>query len=227
MPATARTLRTNDGSVTVETPYSDSEMIDILRSSAKNFAKSLLTKHVSGGLSSNQIVWGHRLALEEKSGSASSYFGGGHVAGLKPIVDLFETAVKTVSYPKIVFAFEDLPIAVSRNGNRSKHPGSLSITDGKKFGDAKYYGRIDLAGTFMPWKECPDSVPAFLKMFAANPGGVAADFGREQKNCCFCQLPLTDERSLAVGYGKACSKTWGNLPWGAKAVAEEIEEIPF
>lgn len=37
-------------------------------------------------------------------------------------------------------------------------------------------------------------------------------------HCCFCSLPLTDERSTAVGYGKVCADHFG-LSWGARPVA--------
>lgn len=42
----------------------------------------------------------------------------------------------------------------------------------------------------------------------------AAKFGYQTGACVFCQRKLTDERSIAVGYGPTCAARQ-NLPWGA------------
>lgn len=41
----------------------------------------------------------------------------------------------------------------------------------------------------------------------------AARFGKTHAHCVYCVRPLTDERSLTVGYGETCAGTHG-LPWG-------------
>lgn len=41
----------------------------------------------------------------------------------------------------------------------------------------------------------------------------AARFGKTHAHCVYCVRPLTDERSLTVGYGETCAATRG-LPWG-------------
>lgn len=41
----------------------------------------------------------------------------------------------------------------------------------------------------------------------------AARFGKTHAHCVYCVRPLTDERSLLVGYGETCAATRG-LPWG-------------
>lgn len=41
----------------------------------------------------------------------------------------------------------------------------------------------------------------------------AARWGKLYGRCVFCSLPLTDERSIAVGYGPVCAEHHG-LPWG-------------
>lgn len=41
----------------------------------------------------------------------------------------------------------------------------------------------------------------------------AARFGKTHAHCVYCVRPLTDERSLTVGYGETCAGTRG-LPWG-------------
>jgi len=46
----------------------------------------------------------------------------------------------------------------------------------------------------------------------------AAKFGRLWGSCVFCSRMLTDERSVAVGYGPVCAEHNG-LPWGEVARA--------
>lgn len=46
----------------------------------------------------------------------------------------------------------------------------------------------------------------------------AARFGKLWGSCVFCSRLLTDERSVAVGYGPICAEKNG-LPWGEVAVA--------
>jgi len=41
----------------------------------------------------------------------------------------------------------------------------------------------------------------------------AARFGQEHGQCIYCSKPLSDERSMIVGYGAQCAATHG-LPWG-------------
>jgi hypothetical protein len=45
------------------------------------------------------------------------------------------------------------------------------------------------------------------------PQEAANSYGRLTGRCCFCGLPLKDERSLGVGYGAVCASNYG-LPWG-------------
>lgn len=41
----------------------------------------------------------------------------------------------------------------------------------------------------------------------------AARFGKVTSHCVFCARKLTDDRSIAVGYGEICAENNG-LPWG-------------
>lgn len=43
----------------------------------------------------------------------------------------------------------------------------------------------------------------------------ARSMGRTSSRCCFCGHPLTDDRSINVGYGPTCATNW-NLPWGER-----------
>lgn len=50
----------------------------------------------------------------------------------------------------------------------------------------------------------------------------AAEFGRLYGICCFCSADLTDERSIAVGYGPVCGRNNG-LPWGHVSEGEDAQ----
>jgi hypothetical protein len=41
----------------------------------------------------------------------------------------------------------------------------------------------------------------------------AARFGHDHGECVYCARHLSDDRSVAVGYGATCAKNYG-LPWG-------------
>ena len=45
----------------------------------------------------------------------------------------------------------------------------------------------------------------------------AAAWGHAHDRCVFCSLGLTDERSVAVGYGPVCAGNYG-LPWGVASI---------
>lgn len=65
----------------------------------------------------------------------------------------------------------------------------------------------------------------FLEDLAAadNLARFLANASKDLGACCYCNLPLDDPRSKAVGYGATCAKRWG-LPWGRNA--EYAEKAP-
>lgn len=62
----------------------------------------------------------------------------------------------------------------------------------------------------------------FLSRLKADPVGFLAECGRAMDRCCYCNLPLEDERSKQVGYGPICAKHWG-LPWGTKGGTNTVK----
>jgi hypothetical protein len=69
-----------------------------------------------------------------------------------------------------------------------------------------------------------NEVADVLQRFAADPAGYAGAHGQATGNCCFCGRGLTDERSVAVGYGPICADYYG-LPWGdATAPAFDVQQ---
>lgn len=128
-------------------------------------------------------------------------------------------------YPKIALRTAGgLPLVLSLAGERSRYAGAVNVTDGGKYPDNVYYGRIEPNGAFAGRDPGPD-VMGLLLRFAADPQGVAAAYGRETGECCFCQAELTDERSVLQGYGPICAERHG-LPWGERPDRLPAQPVP-
>lgn len=200
--------------MSVETRMTDTEAVACLRELADNghkFAGDLIFKlNKYGSFTTSQLAWVHKLANEHRFGKPTLPKVD---LNLSPIVALFDGVAGTLKAPKIVFDFEDHPVTLYVAGQRSKYVGCVYVTDGVKGG--KWFGRIHRDGRFEASQHCHETIIGFLKLFAADPAKLAADYGKSQGRCCFCRRTLTDERSLAVGYGPDCSSRY-HLPWGEK-----------
>ena len=214
----ARTLVTRKGK-SVVTTLSDKAAYEIC-SSLKTvpFAQSL-TDHRFDRMSSEQMIWCHILAVEasgpvepkkvELAEQNPEVFGG--------IRKLFLAAGMKIKYPAVtLMTTTGIDVKINLAGSSAKYAGQIYVKCAQTY---QYFGRIDQAGTFFPTPSCPDSVVALLKEFSADPAGVAAAYGNLSGRCCFCSSPLTDEKSIAVGYGPTCAKNF-KLPYGVAAMNE-------
>ncbi len=133
------------------------------------------------------------------------------------IIVVFEVALAAgLKYPKVALLTAlGNPVVLSRAGNQARLPGTINVTDGGPYGDNKWYGRIEMDGTFKPSRDCPDDVVTLLQEFSDDPVSVAAAYGKITGNCCFCRRKLTDQRSTDVGYGPVCAERFG-LAWGSR-----------
>jgi len=121
--------------------------------------------------------------------------------------------------PGLAFAAADGgKIQLAKAGDRAKFPGTINVTDGGRYGDNQWFGRIHRDGKFEAGRDATDAITEVLQQFAADPAGYAAKYGRTTGNCCFCQKTLTDAKSTGVGYGPVCAKNYG-LAWGKAAPA--------
>ncbi len=121
--------------------------------------------------------------------------------------------------PKIHFLIDGKEFKLSVAGSKARFPGTVNVTD-----SYRYYGRIHPDGRYEPSKgytrEIHDMVLKVLHEIAADPAKAAAEYGKKTGRCCFCSLPLTDARSLMVGYGKICAGHYC-LPWNVS----ELEKL--
>lgn len=224
-PATPvrETIASKDGRIEVQTELTDNEASAVLQALSNNkFANTLCAKRSRyGKWTQNQRAWAHNLAMEAKYPERRQQQPEAIKLGdFSRLAEMFSLAGQRLKYPKIVFEFEDQPIVLYRAGAKSKYNGQIQVTDGGRYRQGKYFGRIDESGRLHPSGQCTDEVAAFLRLFAANPAGFAATYGKESGSCCFCRQQLTDKRSLAVGMGPVCAKNYGLEQAWKEAIGE-------
>lgn len=99
-------------------------------------------------------------------------------------------------------------------------PGPMPVTEpGVYFNGERYYkvvesqqGRLYAKVWDAEWTYAPGAMK-FLTADMKVTAEQAARFGKLWGSCVFCSRLLTDERSVAVGYGPVCADHNG-LPWG-------------
>lgn len=146
---------------------------------------------------------------------------------VKNIYTLFEKAVASgLKYPKVRLLAPGTQlhlgqttidprdeVVLSLASSRSKHAGTITVTDGRGYPVNTYYGRIQKDGTFDQTRCITKAVTQLVEELSKDPAGVASKYGKLTGNCCFCFKHLDDERSTEVGYGPVCARKW-ELPWG-------------
>jgi hypothetical protein len=227
-----RTLSTtgNANPLTVETGLTDDQALAVLARCESSFATDLLAQHnchLSGEprgrtgsyvyngprpLSGNQMVWVHKLALERLASEGAPAGRALNPAGpdFSRVRALFDKAREAGrKFPKMRFAKGGLVIVLSLAGDRSRNPGAVNITDERRYPDNTWYGRVNVDGTFTAGRDLTPPAREFLEALAADPERVAAEYGRETGNCCFCGKVLT---VACTPWGPDCAKVWG-LPY--------------
>ena len=183
----------------------------------QSFADSLITQQLSGKkpLSEKQEYWLHELLKKATNPPKPTTVDlGVDVSG---IVKLFVTAGSKLKWPTITLALgvEERPLVLTRAGKSAKYPGSVNVKV-KTYNGYDWLGRVLEDGTWMPGRLAEDYpiLEDFLRQFAESPAEIAAEYGKKTGRCCFCNLKLSDARSLFVGYGKTCAGHY-NLPYPA------------
>ena len=190
------------------------------------FASSLVSQGEKYVLSSKQIYWVEKLAGKVEKPVVAAI---GNVSG---VLDLLHKPGSRLKFPKVrflvsLFGFDvQSEFTIALAGERARFPGSINVTSGK-YPDSKFYGRIHTDGSYEPARgvdaKDQESIISELKKLAADPEGIAKEYGKKTGRCCFCSLHLDDERSVAEGYGPVCARHY-NLSWGGrKPVKVEIE----
>jgi hypothetical protein len=117
------------------------------------------------------------------------------------VVDMFDNASKKLKRPKVTFE----RFRLERNND-----GSISAR-----GYETYFGVISVDGKFYPTQDITEEITEDIKNLSEDPVRFACEYGKATGRCCFCMLPLKEERSLGVGYGPICARNY-KMPWGKK-----------
>jgi hypothetical protein len=135
------------------------------------------------------------------------------LADFSGVVELFKKAQAHLKYPKINLKLPDLPIVLTLAGSKSKAPGTVNVAGEGKYPDREWYGRVNVKGEWEPSRSVSptlvEPLTELLMELAADPGGVAAKYGKLTGNCCFCNSGLEDPRSTAAGFGPVCAEHFG------------------
>jgi hypothetical protein len=142
------------------------------------------------------------------------------IGSLSGIMALFNKASAHLKRPAVVLDSSDQTLRLTVAGAEARVPGSINVSSSGSYEDRTWFGRILSSGEFeaSPRVETPESVITTLRRFSADPAGIASAHGRKTGQCCFCARPLTDGRSVSVGYGPICADRFG-LPWGVAEAA--------
>jgi hypothetical protein len=183
-----------------------------LSDSDQAFAQSLLDQAQGRGLSAKQLAWIDKLIGRATAPQTEPLL-------LPRTVEFMQSAALMVNRPRVVLRAADIDIRLSIAGYKSRTPGLINITSTHgAFDERVFYGRIGQDGQFepslTPEPERQAAIVEVLKLLEVDPAAAAAAYGKLTGVCSFCSIPLSDIRSLAVGYGQICARKYG-LPWGA------------
>lgn len=176
----------------------------------RQFAQSLLS---APRLSEKQMFWVGKLVERAAAPPPAPVKLGGEFRAIR---DMFTAAGRKLKRPAILLHDGTEPIRLSVAGDGARVPGSINVTTAGSFETRTWLGRILADGSYEPSRKAAPSVAALLTRFSASPAVVAAECGKLMGACSFCSRPLTDARSVEVGYGPVCAENYG-LAWGAKA----------
>jgi hypothetical protein len=114
-------------------------------------------------------------------------------------------------------------LVLSLAGPKARFPRTVNLTDGGRYSENVWYGRIHTNGRLEEGRGMTGAVRTLLITLAGDPAGTAQVHGALTGNCCFCGRELTTKESVGAGYGPVCASKW-RLPWGAETAAQYEEK---
>lgn len=191
-----REFITNKGEV-IRSPYSDSEVVDIIKAVPEPFVKALVSSYWRQGWSDGQRAAAHKVAVDIK---ATERPPPGVAVRMKDIVEVFERSHG--ERPKVVLRMPKGTI-VLRYRRSGDYVGKILVLDGRN----KPYGLIHDTGIFQ-WerRSPPDWVITTLNtMQERGPYNFLHGYGQWRKWCPFCDTPLSlDPAALKNGFHVLC-----------------------
>lgn len=213
----------------IETMAALQESYKKLPSKDHGFALSLIQQYSDkSNLSSKQQHWAEKL-LAWSTGVPTPKKEMTVVGDFSGVYALFATAKEHLKYPKIKLNSQSALVMLALAGSKSKLPGVVNVTDGGKYGENVWYGRVYPDGKFEANSTVNsgvlDSVGHLLKELSADPAGVVSEYGKLTGKCSFCDASLSYQNSTAVGYGPVCAKHFGLYDqWKAAAKAAGLSD---
>ena len=195
-------------------------LMNNLPPSDRKFADSLINGNYGykrrGFLSEKQSPYVYKLL--EKALGLSENGGDSNIGTIEGIVSLFEKAKQHLKFPKIILETEFGPVQIWVQGNKAKNPGAIGVLLSRV-----WMGRVHTDGTFhksyaFNVSDYKEQILDLLTGLAQHPEETAAKYGKLSGNCCFCHKALSDQKSLAVGYGSKCANNYG-LSWGGATLS--------
>ena len=126
-----------------------------------------------------------------------------------------------------MISLEDRPVRLVLAGSKSKYPGSVRITDDRRYPDNVWYGSVTVDGRFFPNRDLTDEarrdVDGLLRLFAEDATAALKKFGKQTGCCGICGHELTAPESLRRYYGPTCAKKCG-LPFDFTTYRRELRE---
>jgi hypothetical protein len=180
-----------------------------------------LAKQFSEGAPEGHWAW-YWLAkfVEERKGASQT------LADMRAfLADSFLYAIGMgLKKPMIRLSYKDrrYKVYLSARGTVCFKSGALVPGTSDPMGDEEYMGCV-FNGRFLVNRDrrLLAVEEEFLKRLETDPVGFMAQASKDMNRCCYCNLPLEDQRSKDVGYGAVCAARWG-LPWGK----EYDEKVP-
>lgn len=220
MATVTRTLETRKGR-SVTTPLTDAQALEACKTLKGDFAVSLVQQAATRGISEEQVIWTHILAVEsqakakaeKKAEKSSSRYPGIPAAFLTAEANgLKRLCLRLLATQD----GHDLKLRLVKCGALAARPGHILITDDAPYGERTRYGTVSPEGVFVPAKDCFPGIVAALAAYQADPAKAARMYGMKIGECCFCKRELTTAESLFAGYGPICAARL-DLPYGEVA----------
>lgn len=221
---------TNKHGQEIESNLTLDEACKVLERCSGDFAAKLREQHqnakqVAGGsgrarsgawpLKGDQIFWAHKIAQDqlarEQCASQPQPQPSQPQQSYAALVEFFGRNQHSAT-PRVVFEWQGRKIVLQRAGERSRTPGAIQITDGRRYPDNTWYGRIETNGQFTVNRRLQEDahhVFTFLAELAIDPVAKIREYAHQSGNCCFCgsALPVA-----TTAWGPICAQRW-NLPY--------------
>lgn len=183
-----------------------------VNNSSLEFAKSLIKARTPSRQPGGQMYWVVKL-IQGATGSQPTMLQ----VDFSKVRAMFANARQHLKYPKITLLMDEADVrsgvrfSVDRRGRNCVWMNDAASSFGAT------YGSIDLDTGIISLRsagrQVESSLMTLIKAFSAAPLVMAIRHGKLTGHCCFCRLPLSDERSLKAGYGEICAGHY-HLPWG-------------